>query len=137
MAYFSALGDEFPLEIVTNILGIQPTETYKKGDILNSPDNPNLTPTKIRRRTETDWTFSTGYQVSYDINIQLEIILKTLNGKTQQLKELKENYDLEYIIMVVIQVENNESPSMYLQKDIIDFVSAIQGEIHFDLYIIS
>lgn len=37
--------------------------------------------------------------------------------------------------MVVMQVENNESPAMYLQKNIIDFVSSIQAEIHFDLYI--
>ncbi len=37
--------------------------------------------------------------------------------------------------MVVIQVENNESPTIYLQKNIIDFASSIQAEIHFDLYI--
>ncbi len=37
--------------------------------------------------------------------------------------------------MVVIQVENNESPAMYLQKEIINFASSIQAEIHFDLYI--
>ncbi|MCC2467715.1 DUF4279 domain-containing protein, partial [Bacillus pacificus] len=28
-----------------------------------------------------------------------------------------------------------ESPAMYLQKDILDFASSIQAEIHFDLYI--
>ena len=63
MAYFSAFGDEFPLEEVTNILAIEPTETYKKGDIIERTNNPNLVSTsnKIRRRKETDWTLSTGY----------------------------------------------------------------------------
>ncbi len=35
--------------------------------------------------------------------------------------------------MVVIQIENNESPAMYLQKDILDFASSIQAEIHFNI----
>ncbi|PAE39016.1 DUF4279 domain-containing protein [Bacillus sp. 7884-1] len=135
MAYFSAVGDEFPLEVVTNVLGIEPTKTYRKGDVIES--NPNLVSTKIRRRIETDWTLSTGYQESYDINDQLNLIQKSVEGKTKELKQLKEKYSLEFLFMVVIQVENNETPSMYLQKDIIDFASIIQAEIHFDLYIMN
>ncbi|KRF51071.1 DUF4279 domain-containing protein [Peribacillus butanolivorans] len=137
MAYFSVFGDEFPLEVVTDILGIEPTKTYKKGDIIEKINNPNLVSTKIRRRKETDWTLSTGYQESYDINNQLNTILKSLEGKTKELKQLKEKYSLEFLFMIVIQVENDEKPAMYLQKNIIDFASLIQAEIHFDLYIFS
>ncbi|KQU15858.1 hypothetical protein ASG65_27300 [Bacillus sp. Leaf13] len=137
MAYFSVFGDEFPLEVVTDILGIEPTKTYKKGDIIEKINNPNLVSTKIRRRKETVWTLSTGYQESYDINNQLNTILKSLEGKTKELKQLKEKYSLEFLFMIVIQVENDEKPAMYLQKNIIDFASLIQAEIHFDLYIFS
>ncbi|MBT2640082.1 DUF4279 domain-containing protein [Bacillus sp. ISL-39] len=133
MAYFSALGDEFPLEIITNTLGLEPTETYKKGDIIER----SRSSTKIRYRKETDWTLSTGYQESYDINDQLNVILKSLIGKTDQLSFLKGEYDLDYLFMIVIQIENSEKPAMYLQKDIIEFASLIQAEIHFDLYIFS
>ncbi|PEC55498.1 hypothetical protein COK56_06810 [Bacillus cereus] len=135
MAYFSATGDIFPLEAITETLSIEPTRTYKKGDVVARRDNPNLVFTKNLYRKETDWTLSTGYQESYDINNQLHVILKLLEEKTEQLKQLKKKYDLEFLFMVVIQVENNESPAMYLQKDIIDFASSIQAEIHFDLYI--
>ncbi|PQZ49665.1 hypothetical protein CQZ94_27090 [Bacillus sp. MYb209] len=76
-----------------------------------------------------------GYQESYNINNQLNAILKSLKGKTKQLRHLKEKYGLEFLLMVVIQVENSEPPAMYLQKDIIDFASLIQAEIHFYLYI--
>lgn len=137
MAYFSAVGDEFPLDTVTIAFGIEPTNTHKKGDVIERSDNPHLVSTKIRYRKETDWTLSTGYQESYDINNQLNVILKFLEEKTEQLKYLKEKYGLEFLFMVVIQVENNESPAMYLRKDIIDFASLIQAEIHFDLYIFS
>lgn len=135
MAYFSATGDIFPLEAITDALNIEPTRTYKKGDVVARRDNPNLVFTKTLYRKETDWTLSTGYQESYDINNQLHIILKSLEGKTEQLKYLKKKYDLQFLFMVIIQVENNESPAMYLQKEIINFASSIQAEIHFDLYI--
>ncbi|HDR6310819.1 TPA: DUF4279 domain-containing protein [Bacillus cereus] len=135
MAYFSATGDIFPLEAITDALNIEPTRSYKKGDVVARHDNPNLVSTKTLYREETAWTLSTGYQESYDINNQLQDILKSLEGKTEQLKHLKKKYDLQFLFTVVIQVENNESPAMYLQKDIIDFASSIQAEIHFDLYI--
>ncbi|WP_341519384.1 DUF4279 domain-containing protein [Bacillus paramobilis] len=135
MAYFSATGDIFPVEAITDALNIEPTRTYKKGDVVARRDNPNLVSTKTLYRKETDWTFSTGYQESYDINNQLHIILKSLEGKTEQLKHLKKKYSLEFLFMIVIQVENNESPAMYLQKEIINFACSIQAEIHFDLYI--
>ncbi|HDR7354334.1 DUF4279 domain-containing protein [Bacillus wiedmannii] len=135
MAYFSATGDVFPVEAITNALRIEPTRTYKKDDVVARRDNPNLVSTKTLYRKETDWTLSTGYQESYDINNQLHVILQSLEGKTEQLKHLKKKYGLQFLFMVVIQVENNESPAMYLQKEIIDFASFIQAEIHFNLYI--
>ncbi|MEB9505982.1 DUF4279 domain-containing protein [Bacillus anthracis] len=135
MAYFRAIGDIFPVEAITDALSIEPTRSYKKGDVVARHDNSNLVSTKTLYREETAWTLSTGYQQSYDINNQLYVILKSLEEKTEQLKQLKKKYDLQFLFMVVIQVENNESPAMYLQKDIIDFASSIQAEIHFDLYI--
>ncbi|MCU5532281.1 DUF4279 domain-containing protein [Bacillus cereus] len=135
MAYFSTTGDIFPVEAITDTLSIEPTRTYKKGDVVARHDNPNLVSTKTLYREETAWTLSTEYQQSYDINNQLHVILKSLEGKTEQLKHLKQKYSLEFLLMVVIQVENNESPAMYLQKEIINFASSIQAEIHFDLYI--
>ncbi|HDR7256127.1 TPA: DUF4279 domain-containing protein, partial [Bacillus pacificus] len=127
MAYFSITGDIFPVEAITDALNIEPTRTYKKGDIVARRDNPNLVSIKKLYRKETDWNLSTGYQESYDINNQLHVILKSLEEKTEPLKQLKKKYDLEFLFMVVIQIENNESPAMYLQKDILDFASSIQA----------
>ncbi|MGE7920596.1 DUF4279 domain-containing protein [Viridibacillus sp. NPDC093762] len=132
MAYFSAFGDNFPLEEVTNILNVEPTETYKKGDVIEKPFA-----TKILRRKETSWTLSTGYQESLDINDQLNVILKSLEEKTKELIQLKKRYGLQFQFMIVIEIENNDKPAMYLQKNIIDFSSSIDAEIQFDLYVYS
>ncbi|HDR7742528.1 TPA: DUF4279 domain-containing protein, partial [Bacillus pacificus] len=101
MAYFSITGDIFPVEAITDALNIEPTRTYKKGDIVARRDNPNLVSTKKLYRKETDWNLSTGYQESYDINNQLHVILKSLEEKTEPLKQLKKKYDLEFLFMVV------------------------------------
>ncbi|WP_211655806.1 DUF4279 domain-containing protein [Planococcus alpniumensis] len=133
MAYFSIIGDQFPLEEITEELAIQPTETYLKEEILNEFTAPSSS--EVRRRRETDWTLSTGYQKSYDINDQLKSLLISFEEKQQDLILLKEKYGLSYLFMIVIKIENNKKPAMYLEKDIIDFASKIEAEIHFDLYI--
>ena len=115
MAYFNVTGDIFPVEAITEALSIEPTKTYKKEMLLKDVIIQILYPQNLYRK-ETDWTLSTGYQQSYDINNQLYVILKSLEGKTEQLKHLKKKYGLEFLFMIVIQVENNESPAMYLQK---------------------
>lgn len=134
-AYFSILGDVFPLEEVTRILGVEPSETHKKGDEIIRPYNPNVISTKIHYRKEMDWKLSTGYQVSLDINEQLDPLLDKLEVRTKALQDIKEKYNLFYLFMVVIQVENNEKPAMYLESRIINFASEINAEIHFDLSI--
>ncbi|MFC7371082.1 DUF4279 domain-containing protein [Fictibacillus iocasae] len=127
MAYFSAIGEVFPIEELTNILGFQPTETYKKGDEIDRPGAPMF-------RKETDWTFSTGYQESFDIHNQLAVILRQLASKTAVLKDFKEEHTIDYLLMVVISVEDNQFPAMYLPSDVISFTHSIGAEIHFDLY---
>ena len=49
MVEFSMYGDEFPIDYVTKELGIEPTETYKKGDVILKSPNPNVM-TKDRYR---------------------------------------------------------------------------------------
>ncbi|NQX63734.1 DUF4279 domain-containing protein [Paenibacillus qinlingensis] len=126
MAYFSILGDVFPLDEATRTLNIKPTSTHQKGDTVRN-----------HIKTETDWTLSTDFQESHDINEQLNPLLNQLESKINELQELKNNYDLSLLFMVVIQIENNEKPAMYLKSRIINFASAINAEIHFDLYVLS
>ncbi|MEK4031343.1 DUF4279 domain-containing protein [Pseudobacillus sp. FSL P4-0506] len=47
MVYFTLYGDEFSIDYVTETLEIEPTKTYKKGDVIVRPLNQNITSTKI------------------------------------------------------------------------------------------
>ena len=55
MVYFCLYGDEFPIDYVTETLEIEPTKTYKKGEVIVRPHNPNVISMKTLYRKETAW----------------------------------------------------------------------------------
>ncbi|GAB1157139.1 DUF4279 domain-containing protein [Paenibacillus illinoisensis] len=124
---FSIFGDQFDPNIITNTLLINPTRVWLKGD-------------SIRRdlvRKETCWEIATDYEESLDINDQIDKIKALIQDhKDQVIKLIKQN-NLKCKFDVVINIENNISPAMYLNKNTIKFVCDLEAEIDFDLYIYS
>ncbi|MFJ6211623.1 DUF4279 domain-containing protein [Lysinibacillus sp. NPDC092081] len=124
--YFSLFGDDFPIDDVTEKLEITPTDTYKKGDLIQNRS--------IFIRKETSWDLGTGYQFSLDVNDQLKQIIGMLQNKSSIINEIKEAYSLECKFFIVIKIEKGNTPALYLDKDIIKFASSIEAEIDVDLY---
>lgn len=135
--YFSAKADDFSIEYFTNVLGIRPTRAYKKGEAINRPSNPNVTSTGTHYRQYTSWELGTDYEQSYDISEQLDFVLNQLEGKEELLNQVRENYELAYRFTIVIQIENNEKPAMYLDRRFIHFADSIGADVDFDLYVYS
>ena len=67
MVYFNIKGGDFPLETVTELLGITPTNTMKNGE-LRSPEHPSY--------RFTSWSYGTDYEETLDIDNQLLPILE-------------------------------------------------------------
>ncbi|MBJ6363972.1 DUF4279 domain-containing protein [Paenibacillus sp. GCM10012307] len=126
-AKFSILGDEFPTHVITETLNLLPTNVYHKGEL--SKTN--------RPRQETCWTLGTLYEESFDINNQLNSIISKIKPQTENLLQLKAMYSLSFSFMIVIQIENNDKPAIYLEVDTIHFASEIGASINFDYYIYS
>ncbi len=102
MVYFCLYGDEFPIDYVTETLETEPTKTYKKGEVIVRPHNPNVISTKTLYRKETAWELSTVYQESYDVKEQMDQILGPLKNKAAILNQVKAKYKLECKIFIVI-----------------------------------
>lgn len=126
--YFSLFGDEFPIPNVTEKLGIIPTETYKKGDLI-----PNRSPLILRK--ETSWTIDTGYQVSLDVSNQLQQIINQLKNKVSIINEIKKTYSLKCKFFIILQIENGDTPGLYLDNKQIEFANSIKAEFDIDLYV--
>ncbi|MGE7916370.1 DUF4279 domain-containing protein [Lysinibacillus xylanilyticus] len=127
MVYFSLYGDEFSIDDVTEKLGITPTKAFKKGDLI-----PNRS--TVCYRKETRWDLGTVYQVSLDVNNQLQQIIDKLQSKSLIINEIKESYSLKCKFFIVVKIEEGNPPALYLDKDIIKFAANIEAEFDVDLY---
>jgi len=134
MVEFSLYGDEFPIDYVTKKMEIEPTETYKKGDLIERPFNPKVISTKILHRIETVWSLSTGYQESYDVKEQMDQILEQLKSKSVTINHLKTENNLECVFSIVIIMENGATPGLHLDNQQIEFANSIKAEFDIDLY---
>lgn len=123
---FRILGDDFEPDTITNKLVINPNEYWKIGDTIK---NKNF------KRKYSCWSISTGYEESLDINEQLKKILLKISDKKDVLKEIRELLTLEYRLDIIINIEGNEKPAIYLDSETIEFANDIKAEFDFDLYI--
>lgn len=125
--YFTIFGDDFPLDTVTRKLGIRPTQSYVKGDVIPRRSTP-------RFRKETAWELGTGYQESYDVSDQLNQVISKLADKEKAIVEVLETYSLLCKIFIVIKINNGATPSLYLDRSVISFASRVGAEFDIDLY---
>ncbi|WP_203362825.1 DUF4279 domain-containing protein [Bacillus sp. REN10] len=125
-AEFVIIGDIFDPNVVTQRLGIEPHGYWIKGEEV---------PKEPIKRKDTNWWIHTDYEHSFDIMCQLSKLINILQNKKNILKELKTTYDLDYLFLVVINVEEDEKPAIALDSSFITFASDIGAEFEVDLYI--
>lgn len=126
MVEFRILGADFDVDYITDCLSVTPSVFWKTGDKI---EGKNYT------RKHTCWEINTGYEESLDINTQLNKILSLLSSKTDDLIRLKKSFNLDYCIEIVINIENDIKPTMYLSKEVIEFAYMVGAEIDFDVYV--
>ncbi|EAK9792006.1 DUF4279 domain-containing protein [Listeria monocytogenes] len=61
--------------------------------------------------------------------------MRQLQGKRNVINSLCNDLNLKVIFTVVINMENEAGPELVLTKEIIVFVSAINAEVGFDIYV--
>jgi len=120
------MGDNYDIWDISNALKIEPTQFWSIGDDIRQTG---------KKREYTCWILSTGYEETLDINTQLIKIEELFINKTILLKELKERNYLSYSIDVIIKIENEEVPAIYLETEIIQFAANIGARFDFDTYV--
>ncbi|MGO4548431.1 DUF4279 domain-containing protein [Paenibacillus sp. 2TAB23] len=134
MAYFSLLGEKFQVNEVTELLSIEPTESYNKGDVIVRQKNDKIINTTVHYRKETAWVLSSGYQESYDVTEQLAHVLEPLKNKTAIINQLRKTYRLDCLFSIVIIMENGRTPALHLDNKQIEFAKSVEAEFDIDLY---
>ncbi|MDN7240756.1 DUF4279 domain-containing protein [Planococcus sp. N028] len=130
MVRFSLFGDEFPIDFVTEQLGIEPTATYKKEEILAKADKGFRT----RYRKESCWELSSGYQTSFDAGEQMNQVLEPLKSKTALINNLKAQFNLDCKIFVVIVIKKWRHSSVWSGFSTSGIRLSCRAEFDTDLY---
>ena len=126
MVEFRILSDDLNPKVITEKLLIEPNQYWMKGENIKNRD---------LKREYSCWIISTGYEESLDINSQLFKMLNLLKSKKKDLQYLRDKYSLEYRFDIVINIENNEKPAIFLNSEVIGFANDIKAEFDFDIYI--
>jgi len=125
---FSIMGDYFNQEDISKKLSICPTRYWKKGDF--NPKNKMF-------YKNTCWSLKTVYEESLDVNIQLNKIINMLLDKKDELINLQDKLNLEYGFIIIIRIEEQQTPAIYFETPVISFINDIHAEISIDLYLCS
>ncbi len=122
LSVFSDENDFIPSEL-TQILQIEPTETYYKGDMIRE----NL------YRKETCWRLDTPRIKTFEFKEVFQMLISILNGKAELLGKYAKENNLFIKIYPVITVFNNQ-PCIIISKEIAETLLLLNATIEFDIY---
>ena len=125
--YIKLAADDFPLEAVTERLGVEPTNTWKVGDEVRR--NRSL------KRFYTCWKYQVGPVQSLDVDDVLNQLYDVFNPKVDVINELMQQYDLNVKIVLVIEMENGQTPGLVISPAFSRFTSSLDALIDIDMYV--
>ena len=127
-AYIKLMGnDDFPLEVVTERLGIQPTRTWGVGEKVH-PDKP-------LERFYTCWIYKIDQLETLAVEDVLHPLYNLFNPKVEIINQLKQRFNLTVQIELVIEMENGRTPGLVISPEFSRFASSMDALIDIDMYV--
>lgn len=120
--YFAFYADEFNTEIISTELSIKPTAVKIKGNPIPK---------------STSWNFQINVGEAINLETPLVKLIDIFEPKIKEINSLKEKYQLETKLQLVIDIDINpeaSTPYFGLNKRIINFLYQTKTEVDFDLY---
>ena len=131
--YFKITGDFNPDE-VTALLGLQPDEAWKRGDLKLKGH------ASMRREgltyTSSAWLFGRCDEYDPYVEEQMRRTIAPLLDKVDLLNRIREENDVEFCLEIVPNIYAGDSnPCLAPPLDVIDFCHATRTQIDIDMYI--
>ena len=116
---------DFPVEAVTDILGVQPTTILRMGDRINDKHKCSF----------TSWKYESGTIETLNTDDALLPLLNIFQYKTDTINRIKEELNLNVRIELVITMINGYTPGLTISPEFSKFASAINASIGIDMYV--
>jgi len=115
----------FNPEEITRILGIQPFSSWAYGD--KRVDGSEY--------LFSNWSAEKSEIGRLDVESQCRDTIRNLKNKIPQLKRIKEQYDVKFVLNIVPSIHNEEQPWIILNEDVIEFCHLTGTTISVDMEI--
>jgi len=116
--------DDDPDE-VTNMLGLTPDRTFRKGEIIKG---------RVAPRTFNFWSYQLEVDESIEVEEQIDILVRRLKFIEDRLAKLKEtNKEITYVLGASVHA-NYYHYGIHLKVQAIRLISELNLELDFDLY---
>jgi hypothetical protein len=117
--------DDFPVEVVTEMLGVQPTTILRMGERIND----------VHTRSFTMWRYESGTIETLDTDDVLLPLLNVFQYKTDTINRIKEELNLNVRIELVINIINGYTPGLTISPEFGKFLSSIDASLGVDMYV--
>lgn len=128
-AYISFTGkddvDDFPVEVVTEMLGVKPTRILRMGERIND----------VRTRSFTSWQYESETLETLDVDDVLLPILNVFQEKTETINRIKKELNLNVKVALVITMIDGFTPGLAIYPEFSKFASDINAFIDIDMYV--
>lgn len=124
-AEFSLRGTDLNPEEVTSKLGIQPTKTWLKDELIS--------PKARIRYQQNGWKLRSHLETSDDLGEHFHTVLEQFKQSWLPLVELCSIYEAEFCGVIYT---SGERPAIHFDKDILKAVLQLNAEIDVDLYVL-
>lgn len=115
----------FNPEDITHLLEIQPFSSWAYGD-------KRIDGSEYRF---SSWSAEKSEIERLDVEAQCRDTIKNLRNKIPELNQIKEQYDVSFVLMIVPSVHGEEQPWISFNKEVIEFCYLTGTTIEVDMYI--
>lgn len=132
---FTINGIDIYPEFISDHLSLKPTASYKKGDLVQFK-GLNINKSRKVHRKENGWVYDFGFLETYFMDEISKLFLEVFNPKKELLNGLKNLYEVEMYLNVIVEISGDTAPSIFINHELIEFLNITGIEIDFDLYIL-
>ena len=122
--HFKVTGCFNPKEF-TNKTGLTPTNTWKKGEVVQN--------TLVTRESD-GWKLSTDEIITHDLDAEIKNLISLLSPSKIPIVDYCARNNLNAVFSCVIYTEDDEFPSIHFDRELLEDIRAINAEIDIDVY---
>ncbi|MBN8587557.1 MAG: DUF4279 domain-containing protein [Rhodothermia bacterium] len=123
---FSVFGDFFDPHELTEYLQVKPSSIHTKGNPIHGRNNLFY--------QESAWDFTVLSRSSLDVESITEEFLSIFLPKMDKIAAYTQKNSLRSKIFLVIKIQEQQTPSIYLNTNFIKFLERIKAEVDCDLF---